>query len=434
MGLMNIISNEYDLDNWIYDLFIKYILSINEFQIVETDITNKIYKENLQAQSTNNASGTNNLVYSIGINKMSKRSIVASCGQEDSVTTQDCMFSIIAATVPLPKVLVTERVGYTTIPYDNILMYSRILQFIENNTNEGRWPRPAKDADGNIKWVVEYIAPDKSIHSKTHNVENQDLVVNEGTTQNPIWITYTPVWRMSNTTTPYKVKDLNGDYRQLWQSQRVLDSAGNPTPYLDERWYTHRDSLGLATLGFGHLITANEKNGTTLTVNGITFDDTYGDGLTDEQASDLFFNDLNKKIRLTQNVIGAKRWNYLAANFPAGVLILIDLMYNTKSGPAGFPNLCAAMGIPQTKIRSPKTGELVYGGGWDHSNFTPTPNFKFDLDEISAQLNRGQAGNRDEMMRQILIRERLTSFITLGGKVRKDIAPGPDGKYLKKSE
>ena len=45
MGLMNIYPNEYNLDNWIYDLFLKYILSINEIQDVETDITNKIYKE-----------------------------------------------------------------------------------------------------------------------------------------------------------------------------------------------------------------------------------------------------------------------------------------------------------------------------------------------------------------------------------------------------
>jgi hypothetical protein len=210
-------------------------------------------------------------------------------------------------------------------------------------------------------------------------ITGQNLVVDEvDGNGNIISITYTPRWRMSNTTNPHKVKDLNGEYRQEWASQRILDSAGNPTTQLDYRWYTHRDSLNLATIGFGHLITDAEKNGTSITVNGTTFDDVYGDGLTDEQASDLFFKDLNKKIRLAQNVIGAKRWNYLAANFPAGNLILIDLMYNTKRGPAGFPNLCAAMGIPQTKIKDPTTGKPVYGGGWDHSNFTPTPNFKFD--------------------------------------------------------
>ena len=438
MGIMNVIDNPFDFEDWVYDIYLDYIASINESQDVETDITNKVYKKSLQAQASNNASGTNNLVYAVAVNKMSKRFITASCGQEDSASTQDCMFNTIAAAAQLPKVVITERVGYTTIPEDNGVMYSRILQFIENNTNEGRWPRPSKDADGNIQWVVEYLDADGYIHPKTHNVENQDLVVNEGTTLIPKWVTYTPVWRMSNTTTPYKVKDLNGEYRQEWAPAFIIDPDGKPTRQLDERWYTHRDSLDLATLGFGHLITTN--NGTSITVNGITFDDTYGDGLTDKQAVALFGVDLNKKIKSTQNVIGAKRWNYLAANFPAGNLILVDLMYNTNLGPAGFPSLCAAMGIPQIPkrddkgkvVRNEKTGKIVYTGTWT-SDFTPTPGFKFDLDTICTEFTRPQAGNRDEMMRQILIRERLTSYITLGGKVRKDIAPGPDGKYLKKN-
>ena len=440
MGLKNIISNEFIFDNWLYDFYIDHFIE-EYFQDIETDLTVKTYKENLQAQSTNNARGTNSLVYSLGINKMSKRSIVASCSEADGVSTQDCAFTTICASIPLPRIVLNQRVGFISIPEDNVYMYARFLKFIENNTDEGRWPKPAKDADGNIKWIVEYIAPDGSIRTKTHNVEAQDLVVDETNENgNIISITYKPRWRLSNAekvNDRVKVKDLNKDFRQEWAPEFEVDSNGQPTRQFAYRWYVHYDSTGLSTLGFGHLIDDDQKDNRKITLGSTLFksnwDDTYGEGLTDAEIIELFGKDINRKIRVIQNIIGAKRWNYLAENCPQGIISLIEVGYNTKSGIAGYPSMCAAMGIPQDRVKDPKTGKIVWSGTWS-SDFTPEKDFKPNLAEIAKQLQRSGTGNRDEMVRQIFILQNPTTFRTLGGTIRKDIVPDAEGSYLKKTK
>jgi hypothetical protein len=447
MGIQNIYNFPFDLEDYLYDFYHDNFIDSGFQDIVtETETETETCKGKIQSQSNVNSRGTNSLVYSASTNKMSKRAIAGVC--PEFVSTQDCFFNAICASISLPRVVVTERVGFTSMPEDNVFMYARFLKYIENNTDEGRWSRPAKDANGKIQWVVEFIDANGSIRSKTHNVEGEDLVVNEGTELNPELVTYTPKMRLSNAVkvaNRVKVKDLNGKYRQQWASAFQLDEDGKPTRVIDNRWYVHYDSANLPTLGFGHLIDKKQKNyAKVITVGTEVFksnwDDFYGDGLTDNQIVELFAKDVNLKIKNVQNIIGAKRWNYLCANCPEGIIALIEVSYNTKKGVRGFPSMCAAMCIPQIPLLdakgnpeiNPTTGNIVYTGKWTE-DFTPIKGCEPDLNKIAIELQRTGTGNRDEMVRQIFIKQILTTFRTLGADIRKDIVPDSKGIYLKKA-
>jgi len=74
----------------------------------------------------------------------------------------------------------------------------------------------------------------------------------------------------------------------------------------------YKDSAGLPTIGVGHLLTKSELSSGKITINGVPVK--YGDGLTEQQVTDLLAQDVqpaaaavnnNVKVPLNQNQFDA---------------------------------------------------------------------------------------------------------------------------------
>ena len=74
----------------------------------------------------------------------------------------------------------------------------------------------------------------------------------------------------------------------------------------------YKDSAGLPTIGVGHLLTKSELSSGKITINGVPVK--YGDGLTEQQVTDLLAQDVqpaaaavnnNVKVDLNQNQFDA---------------------------------------------------------------------------------------------------------------------------------
>jgi hypothetical protein len=176
--------------------------------------------------------------------------------------------------------------------------------------------------------------------------------------------------------------------------------------------YAYPDSKGLPTLGFGHLIIGgfttmsiplspnNPYIGTPNVSNPITgfwqkptktFKTLVNEdqkGVTDEELVALFAEDLSVHIKLTQDALGVKRWNYLYDNDQCLLLVCIDIQFNTGNlrsftklltGDGNTNGIGSGMGLQIKKL------------GFSHFINVNTGKYSYDLWTKPSTYNGTQA-------------------------------------------